>query len=159
MIMHPLPCESQGQVGATHMAEITFADLTAAGNTQTINLGPTVAKQGWVLEFARLVQAFVSSDGTLVSTAITVGDGGSATRYLASMELNNAGATVFLKAGALAWPTGLFVYTAGDNLQINFTATAAKALNSHTAGKVILYFTLEEARVGQGAAVGGTGNL
>jgi hypothetical protein len=141
------------------MVEITFADLTAAGAAQTLTIGPTAAKQGWLLEYARLAQPFVSSDGTLISTTITVGDGGSATRYLASMELNNAGAVVFLKAGALAWPTGLFVYTSADNLQVAVACTAAKLLNTHTAGKVLLFFTFEEGRVGQGATVGGVGNL
>lgn len=140
------------------MAELTFVDLTASGNTQNITLGPTVAKQGWILLFARLVTPFVSSDGTLVSTAITVGDGGSATRYLASMELNAAGSFVNVKAGALAQPTGIFFYTSGDSLIVAFTATVAKALNTHTAGKVLLFFSKVEGRTGQGDTVSGAGN-
>src|SRR5437763_1645393 len=103
MIIHPLPSETTSQIGATHICELGFADLTAASAAQTINIGPSAAKQAWTLILARLAQAFVSSDGTLISTTITVGDTGSAARFLASMELNAAGTTVFLKAGALAW--------------------------------------------------------
>jgi hypothetical protein len=159
MIIHPLPVDSAEQTGATHLAEITYLDLTAAGNTQTINIAGVVAKQMVTLIFARLAAAFVSSDGTLVSTAVTVGDTGSATRYLASMELNAVGTTVFMKAGALAYPTGFFVYTATDTLQIAFTATAAKLLNTHTAGKLLLFFNIQEGRQGASGVVGGTGNF
>lgn len=141
------------------MVEITAADLTTAGAAQTLSIGPTAAKQAWVLQYARLAEAFVSSDGTLISTTVTVGDTASAARFLASMELNAAGSTVFVKAGALAWPTGLFVYTAADTLQVAVACTAAKLLSSHTAGKLLLFFSFEEGRVGQGATVGGTGNV
>lgn len=146
------------QLGATHVAEITFADLTAAGNTQTINIAPTVAKQMVTLLFARLAVAFVSSDGTLISTAVTVGDTGSATRFLASMELNAAGSTVYLKGGALTAPNNNFVYTAADTLQLAVTGTSAKLLNTHTAGKLLLFFQIDEGRIGQGSTVGGLGN-
>ena len=63
MIIHPLPSDSTGQTGATHICELGFADLTNASAAQTINIGPTAAKQAWTLVFARLAQAFVSSDG------------------------------------------------------------------------------------------------
>jgi hypothetical protein len=140
------------------MVEVTYADLTAAAATQTLNIGPTAAKQAVLLEFARLVVPFVSSDGTLISTAITVGDTGSATRFLASMELNAAGSFVNMKAGALGNPTGLFVYTSADTLQIAVAGTSAKLLNTHTAGKLLLFFTIMDGRVGQGATLSGTGN-
>lgn len=133
--------------GATHCGEITFADFTSGTNTQSFNLAPTIAKQGLVLTHIELPIAFVSSDGTLISTSITIGDGGSANRFLTATELNAAGASIFLKGGALAGASAVpFVYTAGDNLIVAFTATAAKVLTTHTAGKVLVYFRLWNAQ-------------
>lgn len=143
MLAHILPEEQSGW--ATHYGEITFADLTAAGNTQSFNLAVIAAKLGLMLVHAQLVDAFVSSDGSLVSTAITVGDSGSANRFLTSMELNSVGTPIWLKGGVALNPY-LQVYTAADNLIVAFTATAAKLLNTHTAGKVRFYFRVVDAR-------------
>lgn len=149
MKVYPLAQEQMNEKGATHCGEITWQDFVAAdtGNTKTFNLAPVVAKQGLQLTHVELPEVFVSSDGTLISTAITIGDSGSANRFLTTTELNLAGTEVFLKGTALAGASAVpFVYTAGDNLQVAFTATAAKALNTHTAGKVLVYFRLWDVR-------------
>ena len=93
-----------------------------------------------------LVTAFVSSDATLLSTAVVVGDGSSTNRFLTSTELNAAGTEVFLKGGAPALSAVPYVYTADDTVDVVVTGTAAKLLNTHTAGKVRFYFTVTDAR-------------
>lgn len=145
MVTHVLSEQQAAFTGATHYAEVTFADLTAAANTQTINIFSIVPKLGLLLVFAQLVDAFVSSDGTLISTAFTVGDTGSATRFLSSTETNNAGTPVWLKGGVALNPI-LNVYTANDTLQVFFTATAAKLLSTHTAGRLRIYYKVVDAR-------------
>lgn len=146
MQIHPLSALEAAQRRATHVAEITYADLTAAGNTQTLSGIPIAAKMGFEVVGAQLTEAFVSSDGTLASTAITIGDGGLATRFLSSTELNTQGTEVFLKGGTLANTSLPYVYTADDTVDVFFTATAAKALNTHTAGRLLVYCNITDAR-------------
>lgn len=79
--------------------------------------------------------AFVFAPGTL---AITIGDGGSANRFLTSTSVKATGSTT--TAGA-AVP---YVYPAADTIDITMTAGAG-ALSSITAGVMELYFTLADA--------------
>lgn len=145
MKTYPVPLETtQAKNGANTATEITFADLTAAGNTQTLSPLNVGAKMGVRLIQAELAEAFVSSDGTLISTSITIGDGNSAVNQLAATELNQAGTEVFLSRGVIS-PNPI-LYTADDTVDVFFTGTVAKALNSHTAGKLILYWGVYDAR-------------
>lgn len=146
MKFYPLSLEEMTEKGATHRGEIGFADLTAAGATQTLNLANIIAKQGIELRSIELVQDFISSDGTLISTSITIGDTGSATRFLGATELNDAGTEIYLKPGALN-PASMQVYTAADTLQVFFTGTAAKLLNTHTQGLLYVYVRVTRAHV------------
>jgi hypothetical protein len=122
--------------GATHAIEVTYADLTTAGAAQTLTTDITLLaqKQGLQVIAGIVVTPFVSSDGTLISTTFTVGDGGSAARQLASQETNAAATVVYNKAGALTAP-----YVPSSDTPITITAgcTVAKLLSSHTAGKIL----------------------
>lgn len=149
MQVHPLPAETRALTGATHLGVIEYTDLTAAGNTQSFNLAVIAASMGMLVQFVRLAEAFVSSDPTLISTAVVIGDAGSANRFVTSTELNAAAATpVYLKAGALASPSAMQLYTAAGTLIVAFTGTAAKLLNSHTAGKLLVFFKQVDGRAG-----------
>lgn len=146
MKVHPLPVEAGAGL---FLAEITYADLTATGNTQTLAPFAVADKVGFEIVDVKLVEPFVSSDGTLVSTSITIGDGGSATRFLSATELNQAGTEVFLKGGTLANTSLPYVYAADDTVDVFFTATSAKALNTHTAGKLLVTARITDARPSQ----------
>lgn len=152
MILHPLPEPTQAQTGATHMAEVTSADLAAlaAGNTGTVNLFTVKAGQAVSIEFCRLKTPFTSSDGTLLSLAATVGDGGNAARYLASYELLNAPA--FIKGGVLS-ANALNVYGAADTVAVAFTATAGKNLNTATAGSLLVFLNIQDGNTGSAWSV------
>jgi len=135
MNVHPLPIETAAFLDATHAVEITYADLTAATNTQTLSPVVVADKLGFELVALILTAAFVSSDATLISTSVTVGDGGSATRFLSATELNEAGTEVFLKGGTLANTSLPYVYTGADTVDVFVTGTSGKLLNTHTAGR------------------------
>jgi len=145
MTIHPLTNEERATLGGTHRVILTYADLTAATNTQTIALfstqnnsdGSYTANKEVNLVNSLLASPFVSSDGTLISTAVTVGDSGSNNRLLASQELNAAGTLVYSKGGALASNVPNVPATA-TTFNAYFTATSGKALNTHTAGELHL---------------------
>lgn len=140
----PLMLETATEKNATHSWDMSYADLTAAGNTQTLSPINVGNKYGFELVAVELITPFVSSDGTLVSTAVTMGDGNSANRFLASQELNAAGAFVVLKGGNLNLNAVPFLYTVDDTVDIFVTATGGKLLNTHTAGLARFYFKVSK---------------
>lgn len=142
----PLPLETQLEKKATHVVEFGYADLTNATATQTLSPVVIAAKMGVEVVALELPEAFVSSDATLISSSITVGDGGSATRFLSATELNAEGTEVFLKGGTLANTSLPYVYTGDDTVDIFVTGTTGKALNTHTAGRGLLYLRITDAR-------------
>lgn len=93
------------------------------------------------LQSMKLITPFVFSDATILTSAVTVGDGGSANRYLASTETSTAsGAAITYAPG-----TGTrFAYTATDTILAAFTGTAAKNLNTCTAGAIGFYLAVED---------------
>jgi hypothetical protein len=169
----PLPNESKADMGATHVAVITSADLAGATtNTCTITNVVTAAKQGYELVAMVLVTAFVdNATNAHASTAIIVGDGDDDNLYLTSTELNSVGTEVFLKYGrdaeavtitnvvgtttntyivrsaeSVAAPAyGQKLYTAAGAITTTFTGTAAYALSTLDAGEVRLYFRVKDA--------------
>lgn len=147
MIMHPLNEEAAAVTGATHFADVDYTDLQAlaAGNTGTVNLFAVAANVVVNLAFARLMTVFTSSDGAVASLAATVGDGGSATRFLASYEL--LATPALAKGGALA-PNAPNIYAAAGTVSVFFTGTAAHDLNTATAGKLRLFLVVRDARLG-----------
>lgn len=148
MTIHPLTNEERATLGGTHRAIITFADLVSLGGatntatqalftTQNNSDGSYTANKQMNLVQTLLATPFSGSDGTLVSTAMTVGDSGNNARLLASQELNAAGAVVYNKGGALA-SNNPYVPAVSTTANAYFTATGGKALNTLTAGEVHL---------------------
>jgi len=140
MLVHPLDLQtSPDKGGANLLVEFTYADLTSGTNAQTLT--PFTLPANWGIEVVHmeLPAAFVSSDGTLISTSISAGDAGSATRLLAATELNQAGTEVFAKGGATTAP---YVPTADTAQTITVTGTAAKVLSTHTAGRCRVFYRL-----------------
>ncbi len=145
MKTYSLPLETQIEKRANVGIEISYSDLTAAGNTQTLSPITVDALMGAEIVSMELVTPFVSSDGTLISTSITIGDGGSATRFLSATELNSAGTYIAVKGGTLANTSAPYQYTVADTVDVFVTGTGGKALNTHTAGKVLIYARVQQA--------------
>lgn len=137
MTFHPLTEEEAAySSGCTHRGIITAADLAAlTGGTgaQTINLAAVVANAGMAVDLVRIASAFAFSDATLTSCAVTVGDSGSGNRFVTSYEILSTPAT--MKGGVALNPL-YNVYAAADNLQVTFTPTGGKNLNTCTAGEL-----------------------
>lgn len=136
-----LLAEETRESGFTHKAVITHADLTETATGTAQVLAPINVVNGSMVTkvAARLDTAFKNTgDAAFNTTAITVGDGGSANRFLASMELNENGTEILAKEG-----TGtLFVYTATDTVDVTFNSQTGKALNDLNTGKVTVFFSV-----------------
>jgi len=160
MTIHPLLNEERGTLGGTHRVILTAADVAAAGganNTGTVALltfdnnsdGTFTPNKQINLVETLLAVPFSGSDGTLISTAMTVGDSGNNSRLLASQELNAAGTTVYTKASALA-SNAFYVPTSKTTFNAYFTGTAAKALNTLTNGEIHIILDVIAGPVAQG---------
>lgn len=136
MTFHPLTEEEAAFTGCTHRGIIQGTDLAAlTGGTgaQTINLATVAANNGLAVDAAFIKTAFTFSDATIASCAVTVGDSGSANRYITSYEIFATPAT--MKGGVALNPL-YNVYAAADNLEVTFTPTGGKNLNTCTAGEL-----------------------
>jgi hypothetical protein len=115
---------------------IDFKDLAAlvAGNTASFKLSN--GKVGTLVGnfVIDLETPFVFSDGSLVSCAITIGNAGTNNADLTSTELETT--PVLAKAG-----TSYTAYVVATQINVYFTATAAKNLNTATAGRLHILFT------------------
>lgn len=137
MKVYELPYESKAASGFTHKVIIEKADFTSATNTQTLNL--LAAPAGTIIKDAahKLVTPLVSSDGTLVSAAYSLGNTASATSVMSSTEVLGTATEVVYKAMTVTAPVAI---TAADQSVVAaFTATSAKALNTVTAGEIHVY--------------------
>jgi len=133
--------------GYTHKAIITAADLqalaTAVVTSQVFNIATIPV--GMVLSnpAAYVYVPFTFSDGTILVGTISVGDTGSGTAYLAASNVQGTGATSPVALGASYADTGSRVikaYSATNTLQLTFTVTATKVLNTATAGEVHIFW-------------------
>lgn len=128
--------EQQGRY--SHAVVITAADLAAlpAGATGSFTIASLVAGDVFGNVAVYLDTPFVFSDAALISSAITVGDTGSATTDLASTETAGVGSFVKAKAG-----TSSIAQTGNLAKTVFFTATAAHNLNTATAGKLVIVYS------------------
>ncbi len=99
-----LPLDSKADFGATHVATITYTDLTRTnldGSSQTLsNLCDVAAKQSVEMVAMVLVTPFVdNATNAHNSTLLSVGDSTSDTLFLTSTELNSNGTEVYIKFG------------------------------------------------------------
>lgn len=129
--------------GASHIAVVTHADLTeaTAATAQTVALATVGANVSARVIKSKVIVPFEDvDDADHNTTAVTVGDGGSATRFLASQEMNVNGAEVLLKLGS---GTEL-VYTVDDTVDAFFTAPAAgKTLAALDKGEVHFFLQIQ----------------
>jgi hypothetical protein len=126
--------------GATHFIDVSAADLTqtTANTAQTLVPANFRAGDAFQLVAMKLVEPFENTaDAAHDTTTLSVGDDDSATRYLASTQLNANGSTVSFAAGALTAPC--FVYTAAKELRLAFGSQTAKSLSNLNKGRVLLF--------------------
>lgn len=123
--------------GWTHVATITYADLAALANGNTANFKLSVNKAGNIFGnvAVSVPTAFVFSDASVTSSAITVGDSGSATTDLSSTE-TISGSAVIAKTG-----TTKDAATADLQKNVYFTSTSGHYLNTATAGVLQIFWT------------------
>lgn len=144
--------------GADAMAIVDYVDVAALGasTTGTLSVYPATtngampaagttgtdtfaAGMAFRLTGYRLIDQFVSS--TAAGLTLSVGDGGSATRFLAATQMQSGQTPVSYSCGVgTAMP---FAFTAADTVDAFFTSTTAN-LSTFTAGKVILYFRADD---------------
>jgi hypothetical protein len=126
----------------THKHSVTYLDLQAlaAGVTSQVYTVETPVAVGKVVCNPALyvVTPFVFSDGTILTATESFGDGGSATQYLPATNIQGAGATSPVTAGFCAAAAVVKAYTAASNLNVTIAVTAAKNLNTATAGEVFI---------------------
>lgn len=140
MKVEAIPLYDQNPLAATHMIDVSAADLTETTANTAQTLVPLTFADGdvFVLISGRLVEPFEdSSDAAFNSTALSVGDNDSATRYLASTQLNKNGTEITTFAGALTAPC--FPYTAAKELRLAFASMTAKSLADLDKGRLLLY--------------------
>lgn len=138
------------------MAIVDFNDVAALGAATTGNLnvapatttglmpaagttGTDTIPAGFAVKFEYLIvdTAFVSS--TAAGLAMTLGDAGSATRFLASTQLQSGQTPV---TGAVGITNRYYIATA-EALNAYFTSTTAN-LSTFTAGSMRIYFSLRD---------------
>ena len=142
MKVYELPAETKAATGFTHKAIVTHVDLTltTADADQTIALLSVAA--GDVVEKAayKLVTPFSdASDAAFNDTNVSVGDGGSTARFIASTEVNVNGTEVLFAANA---NTTAYVYTAADTVDLLVESMTAKSLSDLDAGEIHVYLAV-----------------
>jgi predicted dinucleotide-binding enzyme len=137
-----LPANTKAATGFTHKVIIEKGDFTSATNTQTLSLLAVPA--GSVISNAahKLVTPLVSSDGTLISAAYSLGNTASADSIMSSTEVLGAATEVVYKAMTVTAPVA--IVAASQNVVAAFTATSAKALNTVTAGEIHVYLAVAD---------------
>lgn len=131
--------------GFTHKTVITHADLTetTAATAQTI-AGPVVAVGSIVQAVATYLKTDFkdASDAAFNSTAITVGDGTDADRFITSQELNTNGTEVDAKIELHSTNTLPYAYTAADTVDVVFNAMTGKSLSNIDTGELWVFYNI-----------------
>jgi hypothetical protein len=126
--------------GATHVIDVSHEDLTETTDNTAQTLVPANFAAGDVFQLVsgRLVETFENTaDSAHNTTTLSVGDNDSATRFLASTQINENGSTVETFAGALTAPC--FPYNGAKELRLAFGSQTSKKLSNINKGRLLLY--------------------
>ena len=127
-------------LGASTTGNIAVVPGTTNGAQPAVGTsGTDTLPAGYAIKFKYLVvdTAFVS--GTAAGLAITIGDSGSATRHLASTQLQSGQSPV---TGAVGITNEYYIATAIAT-NVYFTSTTAN-LSTFTAGQARAFFSLKD---------------
>jgi len=152
MKVNLLMTEERVALGASHRIVITQEDLTqtTVNTAQVIKL-LDIPAGGLVRNvYTKLQARFANTaDTDLNTTALTIGDAGTANLFLASQELNVNGTEVRFKAG-----TGTQkAYDAAAVLNATFGSMALKSLADLNAGEVHIFVELIDVGNYDGAVI------
>lgn len=143
----PLTIEERAASGMTHRLDFDVSDIPAgiATNTAyTFNTAPLpVLKAGMVVKrihFYLTTPLKNSADAAFNSTTINLGDGGSATRWMSGVQLNENGTEVITTFPGAAENT---IYTGNSQIAIVLGSMAAKSLSDLNTGKFYCLFNIE----------------
>lgn len=140
MKVSPMFNETAAQDGGNIEVVVTHDDLTVAtvDTGQVLNLFTVKAGETIELRREELITPFEdTADAASLTTAITVGDAGSANRHLTTTELNRNGTEVLSKAG-----TGT-IYAPTSDTVVTLTVavpTTGKNIAAYNKGEVRLVF-------------------
>ena len=125
--------------GANRVWELTHADLTQTTvNTAQAFTIPVAAGDAFRVVAVKLITPLEDqSDAAFNSCAATIGDGGSATRFLASTQLNLNGTEIDFAPGALGES---YLYNVADTVDISIGSMTAKALNDIDKGRWQVFY-------------------
>ena len=129
----------------THLARITADNLTeaTAATAQTIKLCDMA--DGDIIEAMemRLITPFEDkSDGTFNSTTISLGDAGSATRYVNAVQVNRNGTEITDPV----YSNTAYQYTAPGELRLAVGSMAAKSLVNIDKGELQILLKIKESK-------------
>lgn len=148
MKLIPLPLESIAVLGASHILRLTNDDLKAwtsataqaifpenavGAATKTFGIG-----QQFKLVSARVVTVFTSSGGAITTLTFSLGDGGSATRFLNAIDLKTAAYSASANAN--------FIYAAADTVD-GVATIVGQTMASLNGGQLDLYLLTSDLSV------------
>lgn len=139
--------EERAASGMTHRLEFDASDIPAAVATNTayvFNTAPLpILKAGMVVKRIHLYLSIPfkdSADAAFNSTTISIGDAGSATRWVSAVQINENGTEVITTFPGAAENT---IYTANSQISLTLNSMAAKTLSNLNTGKLYCLFNVE----------------
>jgi hypothetical protein len=126
----------------THKAVITHEDLTETADNTAQVLELVAVDAGDVVQDSalHLVTPFKdASDSAYNTNAVTLGDGGSANRFISSTEINENGTEILSKAGTL---TTSYAYVAADTVDLTVNGLTGKALADIDVGELWVFLRI-----------------
>ena len=133
MNVSKLTFESSANTGFTHEAVIKASHLTATGVQQVFSIDLTAGKAVGRAAYILKEDFDSSTDATIISTTLKVGDNGDDDEFITSTEMNPSGTEVDWKTGELS---NLKVYTSANQVDFTVDCTAGKSLADHDTGEV-----------------------
>lgn len=145
----PLTLEERAATGMTHRLDFDVSDIPtgiATNTAYTFNTAPLpLLKAGMIV---KRILAYLSiplknsADVNFNSTTLTLGDAGSATRWMNAVQLNENGTEVLTTFPGAAENT---IYTGNSQIALTLGSMAAKSLSDLNTGKFYVLFSIENA--------------
>ena len=141
--------EERAATGMTHRLDFDVSDIPtgiATNTAYTFNTAPLpILKAGMIV---KRILAYLStplkdaSDANYNSTTITLGDAGSATRWMSAVQFNENGTETITSFPGAAENT---IYTGNSQIALTLGSMAAKTLSDLDVGKFYILWSIENA--------------
>lgn len=148
-LINPLSAQASSYDAATHELVLTKSDFDGeTGNTHTVTFSTALALSAsgaestiQVLSF-EVTRPWISSDATLVSLTVILGDASDTDEYLTVRQIGDVHASNVTRASGAG--TGIMPIT-NATLQATFAGTAGKELQSFTDGELRIRLVINNA--------------